>query len=219
SVSDQIVEIDPEVREALNFIGTVILIHTKIFAFGSQPIKNSIIRIFPTLCNIESIVAHDDVLKTNLAMSRLNVGMAYLNVHFLEALIKQLEHVYASSAWHARQVAIDFVQTMIFSNLFNARSYANRIHDFVLKSLSDEQYEVRIIASTTLSGLYQCGYIQVTDEDLEYFRTMSRTNYFTKINTKKVISTNDIIKRHAGQYILGVDTGNICPKEETMNLK
>ncbi|CAF5197855.1 unnamed protein product [Rotaria magnacalcarata] len=109
--------------------------------------------------------------------------MAYLNVNFVEALIKQLEHVfiqkidsnkiichdkqvYESSTWHARQVAIDFVQTMIFSNLFNARSYANRIHDFVLKSLSDEQYEVRIIASTTLSGLYQCGYIQVTDEDL-----------------------------------------------------
>ncbi|CAF1351315.1 unnamed protein product [Rotaria magnacalcarata] len=202
NVSDQIVEIDPEVREALNFIDTVILIHTKIFFFCSQPIKNSIIRIFPTLCNIESIVAHDDVVKTNLAISRLNVGMAYLNVNFVEALIKQLEHVYESSTWHARQVAIDFVQTMIFSNLFNARSYANRIHDFVLKSLSDEQYEVRIIASTTLSGLYQCGYIQVTDEDLKYFRIMSKTNYFTKINTKKVISTNDIIKRHAG--VLGL---------------
>ncbi|CAF2134732.1 unnamed protein product [Rotaria magnacalcarata] len=202
NVSDQIVEIDPEVREALNFIDTVILIHTKIFFFCSQPIKNSIIRIFPTLCNIESIVAHDDVVKTNLAISRLNVGMAYLNVNFVEALIKQLEHVYERSTWHARQVAIDFVQTMIFSNLFNARSYANRIHDFVLKSLSDEQYEVRIIASTTLSGLYQCGYIQVTDEDLKYFRIMSKTNYFTKINTKKVISTNDIIKRHAG--VLGL---------------
>ncbi|CAF3879476.1 unnamed protein product, partial [Rotaria sordida] len=74
--------------------------------------------------------------------------------------------VCASPIWHARQVAIEFVQTMIFCNLFNARPYANRIHDLVFKSLFDEQFEVRIIASTTLSGLYQCDYIQVTKEDL-----------------------------------------------------
>ncbi|CAF1351864.1 unnamed protein product [Rotaria sordida] len=78
--------------------------------------------------------------------------MAYLHVHFLEALIQQLEHVCASPIWHARQVAIEFVQTMIFCNLFNARPYANRIHDLVFKSLFDEQFEVRMIASTTLSG-------------------------------------------------------------------
>jgi hypothetical protein len=55
---------------------------------------------------------------------------------------------------------------MIFCNLFNARPYANRLHEFVLKFLVDEQFKVRIAASTTLSGFYQCGYIQVTEEDL-----------------------------------------------------
>ncbi|CAF1347428.1 unnamed protein product [Rotaria sordida] len=90
---------------------------------------------------------------------------------------------------------------MIFCNLFNARPYANRIHDLVFKSLFDEQFEVRIIASTTLSGLYQCDYIQVTEEDLKYFHTMSKTNYFTKINTKKITSTKDIVKRHGGRSI------------------
>ncbi|CAF1068100.1 unnamed protein product [Rotaria sordida] len=123
-------------------------------------------------------------------------------LNFIEtALIQQLEHVCASPIWHARQVAIEFVQTMIFCNLFNARPYANRIHDLVFKSLFDEQFEVRIIASTTLSGLYQCDYIQVTEEDLKYFHTMSKTNYFTKINTKKITSTKDIVKRHGGRSI------------------
>lgn len=55
---------------------------------------------------------------------------------------------------------------MVFCNLFNARPYADRLHDLVLKSLGDEQFEVRTAASTTLSGFYQCGYIQVTGEDL-----------------------------------------------------
>ncbi|CAF2578163.1 unnamed protein product [Rotaria sp. Silwood2] len=110
--------------------------------------------------------ANNDLIKWNLIESRLCVGMAYLNAHFLEALIQQLENVYGSSTWHARQVVIEFIQTMIFSNFFNARSYANRIHNLVFKSLVDEQLEVRIIASKTLSGLYQCGYIPVTDEDL-----------------------------------------------------
>ncbi len=71
-----------------------------------------------------------------------------------------------SSKWHARRAATEFIQNMIFSNLFNARLYTQRLHELVIKCLFDEQYEVRIAASNTLSGFYQCGYIQVTDEDL-----------------------------------------------------
>jgi proteasome activator subunit 4 len=68
--------------------------------------------------------------------------------------------------WHARRAASEFAQNMIFCNLFNARPYAKKLHELVLKCLFDEQFEVRIAASTTLSGFYQCGYIQVTQEDL-----------------------------------------------------
>ena len=55
---------------------------------------------------------------------------------------------------------------MIFCNLFNVRSYAQQSRKLVIQGLFDEQYEVRTVASTTLSGFYQCGYIQVTEEDL-----------------------------------------------------
>ena len=74
--------------------------------------------------------------------------------------------VFTSLKWHARRSAIEFVQNMIFCNLFNARPYAPRLRELVLKCLFDEQFEVRIIASMTLSGLYQCGYIEVIAEDL-----------------------------------------------------
>ncbi len=55
---------------------------------------------------------------------------------------------------------------MIFCNLFNARPYAQRLRQLVFKCLFDEQFEVRTVASVTLSGFYQCGYIQVTNDDL-----------------------------------------------------
>ncbi|CAF4269061.1 unnamed protein product, partial [Adineta steineri] len=61
---------------------------------------------------------------------------------------------------------------------------------------------VGIVASTTLSDFYQCGYIEVTREDLNHFDTMSKINYITKINGKKTMIPNHIIKRHAG--VLGL---------------
>ena len=91
--------------------------------------------------------------------------MTYLNTHFLESLIEQLQQVCASSKWHARRVAMEFVQNMVFCNLFNARCYAAQLRSLVLKCLFDEQLEVRTVASVTLSGFYQCGFIEVTHED------------------------------------------------------
>jgi hypothetical protein len=60
---------------------------------------------------------------------------------------------------------MEFIQHMIFCNLFNARSYRKQLQELVFKCLFDEQFEVRTVASVTLSGFYQCGYIQVNDED------------------------------------------------------
>ena len=99
---------------------------------------------------------------------------------------------------------MEFVQNMIFYNLFNARSYSKQLRKLVFKCLFDEQFEVRTVASVTLSGFYQCGYIQVNNDDLVkdflslFFSQMSKINYFTKINGKKIISTENIIKRHGG---------------------
>ncbi|CAF1295965.1 unnamed protein product [Rotaria sordida] len=77
---------------------------------------------------------------------------------------------------------------MVFCNLFNAGSYKKQLHELVFKCLFDEQFEVRSVASITLSGFYQCGYIQ----------------YFIKKDGKKIIITEKIIKRHGG--VLGLCT-------------
>ncbi|CAM4792055.1 unnamed protein product [Rotaria magnacalcarata] len=202
NVSGQTVEIDPEARKALNFIETVIQMHTHLFSKCLQPIKSSIIRLFPYLCEIESIVANDDFIRKNLTVSRTCVAMTYLHKNLMEELIEQLEQVCSSSKWHARRAAMEFTQNMIFCNLFNVRPYAQRLRQLVFKCLFDEQFEVRSVASVTLSGFYQCGFIQINNEDLKYFRSMSKTSYFTKIDGKKVTSPENVVKRHGG--VLGL---------------
>lgn len=75
---------------------------------------------------------------------------------------------------------------MIFSNLFNVRPYAKQLHELVIKSLFDEQIEVRIVSSITLSGFYQCGYIQVTQQDLVKY------NYSLFLLIKQIFLFEDI---------------------------
>jgi hypothetical protein len=92
----------------------------------------------------------------------------YLKMRSYNIVISRDLNIQVSQSlkWHARRVAIEFMQHMIFCNLFNARPYAKRLHELILKCLFDERIEVRRASSTTLSGFYQCGYFQVTPEDL-----------------------------------------------------
>lgn len=101
-----------------------------------------------------------------LTTSRLNFGLAYLNTQSIETLIQHLSKVCQSSKWHSRRAAVEFIQNLIFCNLFNIRPYAKEFHQMLMKCLYDEQYEVRVSASITLSGCYQCHFIQITNEDI-----------------------------------------------------
>ncbi|UJR35822.1 hypothetical protein I4U23_028569 [Adineta vaga] len=202
NISGERVEIDSEARKALNYIETVVQLHTLMFSSYIQPVKSSIIRLFPHLCEIDSIIANDDFIRESTVISRMYLAVTYLQIPFIEPLIEQLEYVCSSTKWHARRAAIEFVQNMIFSNLFNTRPYAQRLRQLVFKCLFDEQFEVRTVASVTLSGFYQCGFIQVSKDDLKHFRVMSKTSYFTKVDGKKVTSVENIVKRHGG--VLGL---------------
>ncbi|CAF1564956.1 unnamed protein product, partial [Rotaria sordida] len=66
------IEIDQEARKALNFMETVIRFHTHIFMWRLRPMKSAIVRLFPYLCELESIVPSE-----NLTISRMHVAMTY----------------------------------------------------------------------------------------------------------------------------------------------
>ncbi|CAF5153456.1 unnamed protein product, partial [Rotaria sp. Silwood1] len=59
------------------------------------------------------------------------LAVTYFDPSFIEELIEQLEQVCSSPKWHARRAAIEFIQNMIFCNLFNARPYAQRLRQLV----------------------------------------------------------------------------------------
>jgi hypothetical protein len=82
---------------------------------------------------------------------------------------------------------------MIFCNLFNARSYRKQLRELVFKCLFDEQFEVRTVASVTLSGFYQCGYIQVNEEDFVKIcnRFFSEIKLFLFFYWVELFSTNE----------------------------
>ncbi len=90
------------------------------------------------------------------------------SIYYIDHTITIFIHkkVCSNPKWQARRAAIEFVQNMIFCNLFNVRPYAQRLRQLVFKCLFDEQFEVRTVASVTLSGFYQCGYIQINNDDL-----------------------------------------------------
>ncbi|CAF4273501.1 unnamed protein product, partial [Rotaria magnacalcarata] len=93
TISGQGVEIDSESRKAVNYIETVIQLHTLIFSGHIQPVKHAIIRIFPHLCEIDSIVANDDVIRTSSIVSRMCLAVTYFTTSLIETLIEQLEQV------------------------------------------------------------------------------------------------------------------------------
>lgn len=117
---------------------------------------------------METMEMNDIQFKADLTRSRITLALAYLNIEFIDGLIEQLKTIMigSNSKWHARRFAIEFVQHMIFCNLFNIRTHAQQLRELIIQGLFDEQYEVRLSASVTLSGLYQCRYFQVIDQDI-----------------------------------------------------
>ena len=66
---------------------------------------------------------------------------------------------------------------MIFHNLFTlkAHKYKNDLCHLVLRAIEDEQLEVRLEASKTLSGLVHYGYFVVDDSLRQRFSQMAKT--------------------------------------------
>ena len=100
---------------------------------------------------------------------------------------------------------------MIFHNMFTlkAAEYRKDICQLVVRSISDEQLEVRLEATKALSGLVHYGYIEVDDTLHKQFSQMAKTGL---IKRKRGASASNqgnhsqnahaLRQRHAG--ILGL---------------
>eukprot|EP00112_Aurelia_sp_Birch-Aquarium-sp1_P004002 Seg1452.12 transcript_id=Seg1452.12/GoldUCD/mRNA.D3Y31 product="Proteasome activator complex subunit 4A" protein_id=Seg1452.12/GoldUCD/D3Y31 len=99
---------------------------------------------------------------------------------------------------------------MIFHNLFTLKAtpYRGDICQLVLQAIEDEQLEVRLEASKTLSGLVHYGYVIVDDSVHKKFSEMAKTR-MPKRKRGAAMEQVDVIRvgyalrhRHAG--VLGM---------------
>ncbi len=98
---------------------------------------------------------------------------------------------------------------MMFHNLFTlkAATYSTQICQLVVNALEDEQLEVRIEASKTLSGIVHYGYVQVDEQLQQRFSEMAKTKLprkqaFSATQKNAVDIAHAHRRRHAG--ILGM---------------
>ena len=102
-------------------------------------------------------------------------------------------------------------QIMVFHNMFTLKAveHKNDICQLVVRSISDEQLEVRLEASKALSGLVHYGYIEVDETLHKQFSQMAKTRLMKRKRNDAATSQGNsnqnayaLRQRHAG--ILGM---------------
>ncbi|KAJ7327817.1 Proteasome activator complex subunit 4 [Desmophyllum pertusum] len=123
--------------------------------------------------------------------------------------LQTVKQIASNNLWHPRRSVLEYLQVMIFANIFAITSnpqFVLDVKDLVLSLLGDEQLEVREMAAATFSGLVHYGFFQLDDELQKQFTKMANTKL--KKKKKGVIAANGLnndaalIHRHAG--VLGL---------------
>lgn len=176
----------------------------------SHAILPYIPELLPVLVGLPELSPEDEELE---AFTRLATG--YLSTvslvnDLVEPIFAAVIKACGDPSWHARRRALLVLQVITFQNLFLAPRAATI--DCLVTLLSDDQLEVRLLASESLSGMIRCTLVDDHLALIPKFVSMART----KIRPKKRqrLSTNDkvtalsasekqaLVTRHAG--VLGL---------------
>ena len=140
------------------------------------------------------------------------IAQSFVNEDDIPKVIETMEGIIVSKSWHARHTVLCYMQVFAFTNLFLLcadDSATAALQRMIINLLQDEQFEVYRMASITLSGLIQCGVIQLNDFIFDLGRELSHT----KLKQKKKGMGFDrasqdaeyqecLLKRHAGVLVL-----------------
>ncbi|CAH3144364.1 unnamed protein product [Porites evermanni] len=137
------------------------------------------------------------------------ISQTELPLSMVPLALQTVKQLASNALWHPRRSVLEYLQVMIFANLFAITSTPQHIQDvkeMVLSLLEDEQLEVREMAAVTFSGLVHYGFLQLDDILQKQFTKMANTKL--KKKKKGVIGVNGLnndaalIHRHAG--VLGL---------------
>ncbi|KAG8177101.1 hypothetical protein JTE90_015245 [Oedothorax gibbosus] len=202
-------EESPEKKDAKNLFLTIC---RWVSLNGSRTLYTAppdVLQLLPLLCQ----VVHDSTdegFQRECRVTMAILGQAFLNSESIDAAIRILQEIAAGSSWHARVSASAYLQTMVFSNLFNVmknKRWTRDVYEMVLKLLQDENIEVRESASEALCGFLHCEYFEISDDLLNLFKDKCRKklehkNATITSNGLKSFPAEDLRERHAG--VLGL---------------
>ncbi|XP_064483757.1 proteasome activator complex subunit 4-like [Ornithodoros turicata] len=199
-------ETSPEKKQAARLLRTMSRWILASVTQSPNAAPPELFQIVPVLCQVQSETTDEDLQK-ECAVTLALLGNILLPSKSIQAALDIIKDVLKSPSWHARAAACNFLQFLVFSNLFTVQSnpaWKQGIVDYTLALLKDERVEVRDVAAESLGGLLHCEFIKVTDELLESFKAQC-TRKKGKIRSATPRAPPDpaeVIERHAG--ILGL---------------
>ena len=166
--------------------------------------------LLPQLFSIPEMNPDDDELAGLCQTALGHASQAVLPSGHMEAYLNGTLEATHDKSWHARRRALVFIQVLAFRNLYLIPR--QKVVEAVIRLVSDEQLEVRELASVTLSGMIRCGIAPTGLKDK--FVAMAKTKIRKVRRQKKgkgesaspkpltVEEKTALIHRHAG--ILGL---------------
>ncbi|XP_055349230.1 proteasome activator complex subunit 4A-like isoform X2 [Paramacrobiotus metropolitanus] len=161
----------------------------------------------PLLMRFESDT-RDDELRRDCVAALACLSQIALSPAEIGEMLGQVERILADVGnalwWRDRVLALEHLQTAVFSNFFAIQrltpSPVARVKQMVLGSLEDESLEVREMACVTLAGLAQCGFLQLDKPLLDRFYRQSETPVIKQPTDAR--TPKSLLTRHAG--VLGL---------------
>ncbi|XP_052767290.1 proteasome activator complex subunit 4A-like [Mya arenaria] len=168
--------------------------------FFSAP--REIVQLLPIMCTLES-EAKDEELKMDCQVALACLAQALIQPDVIPHILHTVKQVTGLQSWHARSAVLSYVQVAVFCNYFILQDPAHKetIRETVMHLICDDKLEVREMASVTLSGLLQCGYLEMDQDLLDHFERLSATKIKKRVKSESV-PMEKIIQRHAG--VLGL---------------
>eukprot|EP00039_Didymoeca_costata_P033291 m.41688 g.41688 ORF g.41688 m.41688 type:complete len:1837 (-) comp9800_c0_seq1:208-5718(-) len=198
--------------EITNTCKTILLWVSTVFHDGSSDALIPHLHILlPVLFTLPETNPDDDDLAVLVAQALGYASQAMLPIDHDTSYVKSVLTAAISPSWKARKRALIFLQVFMFRNLYNVESEREMAVSAVVKLMSDEQLEVRELASVTLGGFVRCG---LAPESLlsDFFemaatpiRKQKRRRDSDGVSQAKPLSPEErqaLVRRHAG--VLGL---------------
>ncbi|XP_060589859.1 proteasome activator complex subunit 4B-like [Ruditapes philippinarum] len=168
--------------------------------FNSAPPE--VIKLLPVMCTLES-ESKDEELNTDCTVALASLSQALIQPEVIPDILHTVKTVTGLQSWHARSAILGYIQVMVFCNFFTLQDpkHKENIKETVMHLICDDKLEVREMASITLSGLLQCGYLEMDQDLLDHFERLSSTKISKRIKSEN-LPVEKLLQRHAG--VLGL---------------